>query len=146
MNKFLLILSFSVFLLSCNENETIKEKKTEPTSKQNVVQVIDFHSTHRCETCLTIEKKTRETLSNQFKKELDNGTITFETLNIDKKENEAIVEEYLAYGTSLFITVVKDGKSDKTDLTDFAFTNAMADDGLFEDGLTEQLNEALKKL
>jgi len=146
MHKILILLSLSVFLFSCNENEPTKENVTEPSIQQNRVQVIDFHTTHRCETCLTIEKKTMETINDHFKNEFDNGEITFQSINVDEKENEAIAEEYEAYGTSLFITVVKDGKSEKIDLTDFAFTNAMAEDDSFKAGLTEQLNDALNKL
>ena len=145
MNKFLLILSFAVLLFSCNETDQSPEKKAVQPAKQNVVQVIDFHTTHRCETCLTIEKKTLETINKHFKKEFDNGVITFQTINVDEKENEAIAEEYEAYGTSLFINVVKDGESEKTDLTDFAFTYAMAEDDSFKIGLTEQLTKALNK-
>jgi thiol-disulfide isomerase/thioredoxin len=146
MQKLMILLSFSLaaFLVSCNGNAQSDEQT--PQVQANLVQVIDFHTTHRCVTCKTIEKKTVEALNEYFKEELDNGTVTFQTVNVDEKDNEAIAEEFEAFGTSLFLNIIKDGKSEKIDLTDFAFTYAMEENDSFEKGFVEEMNKALNKL
>jgi len=146
MQKLMILFSFilSASLLSCTGTAQSDEQKND--AQNNLVQVIDFHSTHRCVTCKTIEKKTVDALNEYFKGELDNGTVTFQSVNVDEKENEAIAEEFEAFGTSLFLNIIKDGKSQKIDLTDFAFTYAMADDDSFTKGFVDEMNKALGKL
>ena len=146
MRKLMILLSFSlaIFLISSNGNAQTDEQSSKVTN--NMVQVIDFHSTHRCATCNAIEKKTKEALNEYFKKEMDNGTVTFQTINVDKEKNLEISEEFEAFGTSLFLNIIKDGKSEKIDLTDFAFTYAKKNDDSFEKGLVKEMNKALNKL
>lgn len=146
MQKLMILIPFilSMILISSNGNAQTKEQTTKLQS--NLVEVVDFHSTHRCATCNAIEKKTEDALNEYFKTELDNGTVTFQTINVDKKENLEISEEFQAYGTSLFLNIVKDGKSEKVDLTDFAFTYARDKDDSFEKGFVEEMNKALAKL
>ncbi|MFN3316699.1 MAG: hypothetical protein ACK40K_07790, partial [Raineya sp.] len=40
------------------------------TSFAQTVEVIDFHSTHRCKTCLAIEKSAKAVLEKEFASEL----------------------------------------------------------------------------
>ena len=77
---------------------------------------------------------------------MESGTVTFQVINVDKKENLEISEEFQAYGTSLYLNIVKDGKSEKIDLTDFAFTYARDKDDSFKKGFVEEMNKALDKL
>lgn len=115
-------------------------------SQQDVIQVIDFHSTHRCMTCNAIENKTEATLNKYFKQEMNDGLITFQTVNVDEDENSDLAEEFEAAGTALFIHVLKDGNSTKVDLTEFAFMNATSDDNSFEQGLKDEVQKALNLL
>ena len=146
MQKLMILLSFSmaIFVFSSNGYAQTDGQSSKVTN--NMVQVIDFHSTHRCATCNAIEKKTKEALNEYFKTELDNGTVTFQTINVDKKENLEISEEFEAFGTSLYLNILKDGNSEKIDLTDFAFTYARKNDDSFEKGLVKEMNKALNKL
>jgi hypothetical protein len=109
------------------------------------IQVLDFHSTHRCATCNAIESQTRAVLHKHFSKELAAGKITFRTVNVDEKDNFAIAEEFEASGTSLFINVFCNDKSEKVNLTEFAFMNVSKSDGSFERGLVDALKKALAK-
>lgn len=146
MNKSTLFLIGILFLgfTACNNAE--QEKSTDMADPTQVVQVLDFHSTHRCLTCNTIEEKTRATLEAFYKDEVEKGLITFQTINVDEEENAAIAQEFEAFGTALFINVVKEGESSKVDLTEFAFMNAMNEDASFQDGLKVELNKALEQL
>ena len=111
-----------------------------------VIQVIDFHSTHRCMTCNAIEKQSKLVLEKYFKSELEKGLITFQTINVDEDENYNLAEEFEASGTALFLNVLRNGISTKINLTDFAFLNATSDDGSFEKGFKNELDKALKML
>ena len=112
----------------------------------NIVQVINFHSNYRCVTCNAIEKQSRETIENNFKDELGEGTLIFKTVNVTEKTNYKLAEEFEASGTALFIHILVDGQSEKVNLTQFAFMNARSDDGAFEKRLVGEIQKALKKL
>ena len=59
------------------------------------LQVIQFHTTHRCKTCNEIEQYTLETLK-------DYPEISFLLVNVDEETNWEMVEEFEAFGTSLY--------------------------------------------
>jgi len=109
----------------------------------NKIEVIDFHSTNRCKTCNTIEANTKYTLEKYFADELESGEITFQTVNIDEKENYAMAEKFEAAGTSLFLNVIKDGKETQINLTNFAFLKSK-DKLNFSKELKSTINKQLK--
>lgn len=111
----------------------------------NRIEIIDFHTTHRCYTCEAIEANTIYTLNTYFQKELANGSITMDVLNIDQAENEAIAEKFQVYGTSLFLNVIVDGVETPIDLTEFAFMKG-TDQKAFSKELSEKIKEELQKL
>ena len=88
---------------------------------KNKIEVIDFHSTHRCVTCNAIEKHAKLTLDTYFAEEMQDGKITFQVVNVDKKKNYKLAEKFEAAGTSLFLNVIIDGEEKQIDLTQFAF-------------------------
>ena len=101
-------------------------------SANDKLEVIYFHSEHRCKTCIQIEKLTKETLEKAFANEMKNGSVYFTMYNADDPKNAKIAEKYAAYGSALFLTRHQNGKDIKTDLTNFAFTNAYNDDVFIE--------------
>ena len=117
--KFLSILAFSLILSSCNGQDSGKTITTDQSISK--IEVLDFHATHRCMTCNAIEANTKYTLQTYFKKEMKEGKITFRVINVDKKKNEKIAENFEASGTALFLNVIKDGKETHINITDFAF-------------------------
>ena len=143
-HMFTLSTIFILGLASCSGNAQNNDQSTEKF--ENVIQVIDFHSTKRCLTCNAIEKQSRETIENNFKNELGAGTIIFKTVNIDEEVNFKLAEEFEASGTSLFINILVDGQSEKVDMTQFAFMNARNDAEKFEKGLVTEIQKALVKL
>lgn len=91
-----------------------------PASNSGVIEVIQFHSEHRCMTCNKIEALTRKTLRDHF------PNIPFSLVNVDDKKNEPLARQFEATGTALYLYNSKTAK--KTDLTSFAFLNASNDD------------------
>ena len=141
--KFLTILTLTLILTSCNgQNKNKEESLNQSVSK---IEVLDFHSTHRCVTCKAIEASTKYTLDTYFSKELKTNKITFQVIDVDKKENEQVAEKFEAAGTALILNVIKNGIETKMDLTDFAFMNGNDQDA-FSKALKTKIDTALKTL
>lgn len=141
--KFLTILAIGLLLTSCNIQD---KNKTTPLDKSvSKIEVLDFHSTHRCMTCNAIEANTKYTLETYFAKELKEDKIAFKVINVDKKENEKIAEKFEASGTSLILNVIKNGKETQINLTDFAFINGN-DQDVFSKELKVKIDTELKTL
>jgi len=143
MKKVIYLMSV-LFLFSCGQNNEQNEESGINQPEKDHVAVYDFHSEHRCETCLAIEKATKETLENNFKSQVDDQTITFTLINAEAEENQALAEEYAAFGTTLAITIFKGDKKEIIDITNWAFDAVLGDN--FEKELTVKLNDALAKL
>lgn len=94
------------------------------------IEIIQFHSEHRCQTCMDIEAMTKEAI-------LPYGGIPFRLINVDDSNNKSISNEFKTAGTSLFIYNPVQGK--KLDLTDFAFMNA-SDKEKFIKGLQKEID------
>ena len=139
-----IILSLTFFSCAEQQKETEKEPKVIDASISKI-EVLDFHSTHRCMTCNAIEANTKYTLDTYFSDELKADKITFATINIDEPENEAITEKFEAYGTSLFLNVIQNGKETHLDLTDFAFAKGNEKDAYAAE-LKTQIETELNKL
>ncbi|MGB7843758.1 MAG: nitrophenyl compound nitroreductase subunit ArsF family protein [Salinimicrobium sp.] len=109
------------------------------------IEVLDFHSTHRCMTCKAIEANTKYTLNTYFSKELKENKITFKVINVDEKKNEKIAKKFEASGTSLFLNVIKNGKQTQINLTEFAFMKGN-DQEAFSKELKAKIETELKTL
>lgn len=114
-----------LFTVCTSEAQNTKQTSTATTDTK--IEVIQFHSEHRCMTCNKIEALAKETLKAY-------PNIPFSLVNVDDKKNEKKAEQFEATGTALFLYNPKTGK--KKDLTDFAFMNA---------GKKEKFIEGLKK-
>lgn len=141
--KFFAVLAFSLILTSCNGQD--KNKETSLNKSVSKIEVLDFHSTHRCMTCNAIEANTKYTLKTYFSKELKNNKITFQAINVDEKKNEKIAEKFEASGTALFLNVIKNGKETQINLTDFAFMKGN-DQEAFSKELKSKIDTELKTL
>lgn len=137
MNTKNIFLSFATLLIvlfsACN-NEA-QNKQNQATAAKNSqaegIEIIQFHSEHRCMTCNKIEELTKEMLKT-------GPSIPFSLVNVDDPKNEKKAIEFEAVGTSLFLYNSSTGK--KKNLTDFAFMNAGNKDK-FIDGLRKEINQ-----
>lgn len=140
---FLTVLAFSLVLISCNGQNKSKTLTTDKTTSK--IEVIDFHSAHRCMTCNAIEASTKYTLDTYFVNELKEGKITFQVINVDKEENEKTAEKFEASGTALFLNVIVNGEETHIDLTDFAFLKGNEQEA-FSKEFKIKIDNELKKL
>ncbi|HSN49574.1 MAG TPA: nitrophenyl compound nitroreductase subunit ArsF family protein [Flavobacterium sp.] len=117
MKKIILTSVFATLLLlfvSCNGNAQTKATAAK-SSAAAAVQVIQFHSEHRCMTCNKIEELTKVALKKY-------PAIPFLLVNADDKKNEKLCTQFQAFGSSLFLYNTKTKKI--KNLTEMAFMNA----------------------
>lgn len=130
MKNISILLLFALFFTAFN-SKAQQKNQTQTTP----VEVIQFHSEHRCMTCNKIEALTKQTLKSY-------PLIPFSLVNVDDKNNEKRAEQFEATGTALFLYNSKTGK--KKDLTDFAFMNAGNKDK-FIAGLKKEIDSFLNR-
>lgn len=116
--------------------------KTPKTSGAKVL-VYYFHASHRCATCIAIEKAIDEVLAESFSVEVKTGTLKLEKINADDEANNAICEKYEAFGTALFVTRVRGNEETKTDMTAEAFKLARNKKDEFKKLLGKQISTSL---
>ena len=121
---------FSFIVLMFMASAATAQTKVATVVKSDV-EIIQFHSEHRCVTCLKIEELTKETVKSFT-------GMRFKLVNIDDTKNEKMAEKFEAAGTALFIYNPKTGK--KKDMTDFAFMNS-GDKAKFMAGLKKEINQ-----
>ncbi len=138
-----------IIITSCNNSEKKNNNKSDEDRKventENLkLRVYYFHTTRRCPTCNSIETNVKDVLDNNFKNELTNGIINFQSLNIDEKNNEKIAEKYKVYGSALhFIKIDKNNEKD-FDLTDYAFSNSKSNTEKFKKEIKDTIAFYLK--
>tara|TARA_R110002049_G_scaffold307084_1_gene506736 strand:+ start:3388 stop:3825 length:438 start_codon:yes stop_codon:yes gene_type:complete len=141
--KFIAVLTFGLVITACNGQTKSKEQSTNQSVSK--IEVIDFHSTHRCMTCNAIEANTKYTLDTYFANEMKANKVTFQVINVDDEKNEKIAEKFEAFSTALYLNVIKDGKETKIDLTEFAFMNGNEKE-VFSIELKAKIDTELQKL
>lgn len=133
----ILFIAILLSTLAIGQNEEVKAKKT-------TVDVYYFHRAQRCQTCLSIEENTKNTLEQNFADELKDGTITLYIIDYEGEADKELIEKYNADAPALYLTKVKKGKETNKDLTDFAFDNSLHNADKYKEGLQKKINELLR--
>lgn len=107
-----------------------------PQNNTSTVIVYYFHRTVRCPSCTLLEELTRDAVEIGFTRELDNGKVTMQAINVDEKDNEHFVDDYHLSVQSVVLSQVEHGKEKRWKNLDRVWT-------LLED--QEQLWEYLQK-
>lgn len=122
MKKVLLVLALCVGILSvagCNSQKKSKEGE----GKRDVVEVLYFHGTQRCKSCVIAEQIVQRVLQEQFSGAIEQGKLRYRTIDII--EDEDIANEYeVVWSSLLLVDYDADGERVIEDLTDVAFLNA----------------------
>jgi hypothetical protein len=119
----------------------VQTQQNVPASKPKL-EVLYFHATMRCPTCLAIEDNARKVIQQNFKPLLDNGMIKFEAYNVDEKANKPLVDKYeITFSTLLLV------KSDgtKVDFTGKAFQYALANPAKYESLLNAEIEKLVNQ-
>ncbi len=119
-----------ITFFSC-KNEAKEETKISENTVQTDIQLIQFHTEHRCVTCNNIEKLSKETIKG-------NEAISFVLYNVDDEKNAKVAEQFEASGTSLYLYNSKT-KATK-DLTEMAFKYAKNEGDKFKTELQKEIS------
>lgn len=69
------------------------------------VEIIHFHGTHQCYSCITVGQYAEETVSTYFAEEVKKGKVSFAHVNGELPENSELAMKYGVTGSSLWIGV-----------------------------------------
>jgi hypothetical protein len=108
------------------------------------VLIYNFHVTNRCPSCIAIEEATTKTLNTYFTKEVKEGRIKRQILNVDDEANKTFSEKYEAFGSGIFVTRVFKGNETTTDLTGDGFKYARNKEEKFIEILKTTITNYLK--
>ena len=78
-------------------------------SSEDKVIVYYFHGGARCATCHRMEQYARESIEENFEKELADGTLVFKAVDVDAAGNGHFLEDYRLYTKALILSRVEDG-------------------------------------
>lgn len=141
MKKVLLILTLCVGMVACSGGKTKSVAENQQT-KKDVVEVLYFHGTQRCATCVAIEKNTKALVESAYAEPLKSGKLVFRSVDITKEK--ALAERFeVSWSSLILVDYDKSGKESATNLTEFAFVNARNASDKFKQGLSEHITEML---
>lgn len=121
-------------------SQTPNDPDTPPT-RTDKVEVVYFYRPQRCYSCVYAEETTLYTLENYFADELASGKITWATYDVTAEENAAIVEEYGAYSSSLFINTIVNGTDHIETVSDIWLV--IGDDEAFAELVKSKIEQSL---
>jgi len=98
-------------VLSANTTE-IMSSIPQSITPADKIEVVHFHGTEQCVSCITVGKYALQTIKDRFPDEYESGKIVFKEINGELPENRAIVIRYQARGSSLFVNAIRGDKDD----------------------------------
>lgn len=111
-------------------------------SAKRGVEVLCFHGTQRCATCIAIESGAKEVVETHFADLIEKGKVRFRIIDLKQPEAEAWADKYEVTWSSLFVNKWQDGKETVNNLTEFAFASARSNPTKFK----AELKAEIKKL
>lgn len=150
----------SILLTWCSQQKDIPEQSVTPISQNEStiqqdysnlqskisaekIEIIEFHNTNRCASCLRMEELLKKTLSQNFPNEIKDGKVVFSDINIDLPENNEIATKYQAWWLSVFINAITSGQDNIEQETDA--WRLIWDEIQFIDYMTKRINALLGK-
>jgi hypothetical protein len=88
-----------------SKNDSESPNNTNLSSNVDKVEVIHFHGTHQCYSCIMVGDLAEETVNTYFSEELETGKVWFSHINGELPENRELVEKYGVSSASLWIGV-----------------------------------------
>jgi len=127
-----------LFAISCGGGSQENAPLFEPDP--GTIQIVLFHLSQRCESCMAVEAETRTILESEYMEELDAGKIRFISYDFHSENGKKAAGQLRASGQTLFVV---NGDS-ISDLTGPAFLFAHTNPDRYREALTKQLDKYLK--
>jgi hypothetical protein len=113
------------------------------TMSADKIEVVHFHATQQCWSCITVGEYALKTIKEKFPQEYENGKIVFKEINVELPENRDIVIKYQASGSSLFVNAIRDGKDNIEE--DITVWRLVSNENQFVTYFQNKLNNLLGK-
>lgn len=107
------------------------------------IEVMHFHATQQCWSCITVGEYTLKTIKEKFPEEYKNGKIVYKDVNGELPENKDMVIKYQARGSSLFVNAIRDGKDNIEE--DITVWRLVSNENQFVSYFQNKLNNLLGK-
>jgi hypothetical protein len=132
-----------ILLSACTVDTEQSSVAVTGAEKADKIEVVHFHGTVQCWSCETVGEYTQYTLDRNFAKELADGTISYRSINVELPENAAVVNQYQARGSSLFVNAIYDGEDHISE--DVTVWRMIGSQSQFETYLRDKINQLLGK-
>ena len=131
---FIALLLFAPFV-ACTAQPSNKQAESSDNNSDKI-EAYYFHFTLRCEACLNIEARAKESLENLYPNHIKTGLITFNAYNLDEAPNREMAKKLGIYSQALLI--VKGDK--KVNLTNEGFLYATVKPEKFKEIINEKVD------
>ena len=109
--------------VACLAGCDAQNKSNDGDGKRDVVEVLYFHGTQRCKSCVEVERIVQSVLAEQYTEAIEQGKLRYRTIDIINDED--IANEYeVVWSSLLLVDYDTNGERIIEDLTDVAFLNA----------------------
>jgi hypothetical protein len=89
------------------ETDSITPSASMSVIPADKIEVVHFHGTQQCVSCIAVGKFAKQTIEDKFPEEVKSGRLVFKEINAELPENQAIVTKYQARGSSLFVNAIR---------------------------------------
>ena len=147
MKTKVIISIFAILLLASCGQSTKKETTILNTNSEKQttekLHVYYFYGTRRCPTCNAVEENLKKLIAEKFATQIKDGSLAVSYLNWEESANEALVEKFEIYSSSLILVKYIDGKEEAKDLTEFAFSYARKQPDFFRNSMQDSIQKML---
>lgn len=141
--KIIITLFTALLFISCNsgsqKESTSSIKNTTEKQTSEKLHIYYFYGSHRCPTCNAVEENLKKIITENFSAQLKDGSLGISYLNWEESANNALVEKFQVYSSSLIFVKYNNGKEETSDLTEFAFAHARKQPDLFRTSIQDSI-------
>lgn len=134
-----LLLIVAMLVTSGSLMLTVKQTKAQSDNAQ--LTVYYTHSTKRCVSCRVVENETKKILNEDFKSELESGTLKFIAVNIDDADKKEFAQKHKVWGSSLLL--VKTNTGETINMSRDAFRYSRREPETYRQKLTKAIRDNL---
>ncbi len=106
--------------------------------------VVYFHLTQRCVTCLCFESRIKFVIGTYYQDAIRDGKMSFSILNAQERQNEDLARKYKAVGSQLFINTISSGVDHIKDIQEIWNWNCNNDPDGFNQKVRDAIDQSLK--
>lgn len=117
-----------------------------PPAAVNRVDIVYFHPKVRCAACMSVEIRTQALLEKYYKDALESGMLTFQTYELQDKQNAELVKKYGAVSSQLFINTIVNGSEDIVHVEEVWMPDILNDQIAFEQFMQDLISQKLESI